>query len=707
MLFLAVTGGGSFHAGFFTVFADRDPAYELLLEQLGFPETYYEKLVDLHKQYPNWAFLPYKTGLTWDEALEGESGYRVNLTPNTGNYPTAFHATEEVDGNITFDFDRNAFVVMSAPYWVQASEEAIAYYMDPRNFLNEDEIFQFEYLAENPMQQTIDGVEKIFSGSFLSRAYVVKPTLYISDGFVSGIEPDMKKEEVLAMLSCDPEYRIRIWNADHTPKEDGAYIGTGDVITVSAGELLWGEDELPQDYIEPEYSTFNCVVYGDLDGNGMHTKRDYLFFKRHYKQYYLLEGPYLRAADADWDGDIDNRDRLFVKRAAYGYYPLEQREVTGTERKPDTPLALYGADGMTYAECLLALSEEYGVSPYMLAVRLRQEQGSSGTSALISGDVEGYEGYYNYYNFGASGVTEEEILRNGLNYAKESGWDSPVNALRGGAERIVEKYISAKQNTLYLQKFNVVKDGPYALYRHQYMQNLLAARNEGVRTAKVYEELGCKDNGYIFYIPVYENMPKEPAPKPAIDGNPNAYLQMLTIEEVETLEAETVATEKETGEDLSETSSETELSTPVSGEVAENESSEAAGTKEGTLEDTIPERTLPCLEPTFSRTVFSYEVHVDANVKSITFDAQAIANVFKNPEASGRGEMSACVDGAGKKDLSFGENTFSIRVTAGNGNVLTYEIHVFREQSDVSETSTLNEDPTQEASESAVAAEDP
>lgn len=671
---LAFICGGFFHAGIFTVFAERDPAYELLLQQLGFPESYYEKLTALHQEHPQWAFLPYQTGLDWEEAVNGESEYRLNLTPNTVNYPTSFHATSSVGGNLTFDYDQNAFVIQSAPNWVQASREAIAYYMDPRNFLTSEEIFQFEYLASNPMLQTLDGVEQIFFGTFMSRTYVVKPTLYIQDGLVTGIEPDTKKEDFFKLLACGPDKVIRIWNADRTAKEDGELIGTGDLVTVADGELLWDAPELPEDYEEPAYATYICVLYGDTDGDGTHTPRDYLYLKRHILDYYHLEEPYSFALDADLDGIMTFRDRLYVKRAAYGYYPIDQRRKNEAEKKPDDAYALYGADGLTYAECVVALSEEYGVSPYMLAVRLRQEQGTSGTGSLISGKVEGYEGYYNYFNFGAAGVTAEEIVQNGLEYAKENGWDSPVNAIRGGASRIVDKYISAGQYTLYLQKFNVIQYGQYPLYRHQYMQNLLAARNEAVRTASAYKELGCLDNGYIFYIPVYENMPEQPAPKPVNDGNPNPYLQILAIEAYET-EEETREEEPLTEESLTE-GSETEEGSPTG-------TSDEAGTLPE--EETLPEPTLPRLEPAFDRTVYRYDVYVEANVNSITLDAQAIANVLPNAAASGRGIASAQVEEAGKKELIYGENVFSIQVTAGNGRVLTYEVHVFREEPETKE----------------------
>lgn len=65
----------------------------------------------------------------------------------------------------------------------------------------------------------------------------------------------------------------------------------------------------------------------------------------------------------------------------------------------------------------IGAEENRQVSPFHLAARVLQEQGQ-GTSPLISGIYPGYEGYYNYFNVGASGSTNEQVIINGLNYAK-------------------------------------------------------------------------------------------------------------------------------------------------------------------------------------------------------------------------------------------------------------------------------------------------
>ena len=188
--------------------------------------------------------------------------------------------------------------------------------------------------------------------------------------------------------------------------------------------------------------------------------------------------------------------------------------------------------GKKYSDIIMEAAKANDVSPYMIASRLRQEQGTKGTSPLISGEEKGYEGYYNYFNVGASG-TGEEIVANGLKYAKNQGWDSIEKAILGGASFIKKEYVGINdkysvkgQLTGYLQKFD-----PYGwnLGSHQYMQNVTGHYSEASTTYNSYaSQIGYETFKYIFYIPVYSNMPTFTSLPPA--GNPNNYLSSLTVD---------------------------------------------------------------------------------------------------------------------------------------------------------------------------------
>ena len=147
------------------------------------------------------------------------------------------------------------------------------------------------------------------------------------------------------------------------------------------------------------------------------------------------------------------------------------------------------------------------MDPYFIASRLIQEQGRKGT--VLSQGYE-YEGMtvFNPFNIRATGNSSQEILENAAKYAFEQGWDTLEKGLLGGIEFVKEGYINRGQNTLYLQKFDIVdQDG--SLYTNQYMQNLLAPMSEANNMKDIYEFSNTVDSELNFIIPLYENMPEE------------------------------------------------------------------------------------------------------------------------------------------------------------------------------------------------------
>lgn len=186
-------------------------------------------------------------------------------------------------------------------------------------------------------------------------------------------------------------------------------------------------------------------------------------------------------------------------------------------------------DKGNYAETFMEVGKLSGASPYFLAARAKQELGING-SGSVSGTYPGYEGIYNFYNIGANDSSTGQAIANGLRWASSGTtymrpWTSIYKAMLGGAQYISTSYINKGQNTLYLQKFNVV----YApLYSHQYMTNVMAPTSEAKTQYNSYNRLGILDDRYVFYIPVYNNMPSSPASLPASAGNPNSYMKSLT-----------------------------------------------------------------------------------------------------------------------------------------------------------------------------------
>ncbi len=328
--------------------------FEKEMDRQNFPESYKPYLRQLKKEFPKWKFEAFHTGLTWDEVIDGESVLGYNLVQNNvDSVPSSWKSIDEG----AFDWVNNDWIPFSGDEYVQASESIISYFMDPRNFLNSENIFQFELLSYSE-SQTVSGVNAILKKSFM----------------------------------CNKEI---------------------------------------------------------------------------------------------------SRD-------------------------------------MTYADAFVEIGKKHGISPYLLAARVLQEQGPLGKSELISGSISGFEGYYNYFNIKAAGTTREEVVNNGLTKAKEEGWDSIYKSLEGGALFLGENYINKGQDVFYLQKFDVESEFE-GMYWHQYMQAVYGAFNEGNRVGRAYDEMGIKNQSFVFKIPVYKDMPSVACEKPFVDGNPNYKLSSLSV----------------------------------------------------------------------------------------------------------------------------------------------------------------------------------
>ncbi len=141
------------------VVALSEKDFEEQLTKQGFPESYKVFLRQLHSQYPYWQFAAFHTGLDWNAAVTGESKLGLNLISNAKS--EAWKSKEEG----AYDAATGKWTVFDGSTWVAASKEAIMYYMDPRNFLTTQGIYQFELLEYQPEYQTLQGIQQILKNT--------------------------------------------------------------------------------------------------------------------------------------------------------------------------------------------------------------------------------------------------------------------------------------------------------------------------------------------------------------------------------------------------------------------------------------------------------------------------------------------------------------------------------------------------------------
>lgn len=100
------------------------------LRAQGFSESYIEDLAALQKAHPNWKFVAFKTGIDFDDAVKGE----LSGTPTT--------------------------------------ETNLRAYLDPRNWLNEKYIFQFESIKKSDAVQSVSSVNAILKNTWMANSKI-------------------------------------------------------------------------------------------------------------------------------------------------------------------------------------------------------------------------------------------------------------------------------------------------------------------------------------------------------------------------------------------------------------------------------------------------------------------------------------------------------------------------------------------------------
>lgn len=177
---------------------NREPenSYETELEKAGFPSSYWDKLSALHKVHPNWNFIANKTNREWSYVTWAETGATKDGDISKSLLYAPGGSTDLIAGYLktdtynsstgqeAYNYKTNKFTMQDTGGFYAARQEMVAYFMDPRNFLNENFIFQFEILSSSSYQ-TKDVVESIFGNGYL-RQYAQN---YVDAGKNKNISP--------------------------------------------------------------------------------------------------------------------------------------------------------------------------------------------------------------------------------------------------------------------------------------------------------------------------------------------------------------------------------------------------------------------------------------------------------------------------------------------------------------------------------------
>jgi len=133
---------------------------------------------------------------------------------------------------------------------------------------------------------------------------------YVSDGTnISGIKVGSKANSLAnKMKEAASDINIKITDINGKEKTEEV-LATGDKVSISTVD---------------DSKIYTVLIYGDVDGNGLVDKLDYLAVLRHYYNYKKYTGVYSVAADVNRDAVVDKLDYLAILRDFYEYAKIEQ-----------------------------------------------------------------------------------------------------------------------------------------------------------------------------------------------------------------------------------------------------------------------------------------------------------------------------------------------------------------------------------------------
>ncbi len=138
-----------------------DQDFENYLDSQGFPLSYKRILRALHDTHPNWIFKAMQTNVDFTTAMYAEKN------------------VSSINGNELYYDKSSGDKVSTEPGWYLANNETVSYYLDPRNFLTEKYILQFENLqASSNYTETI--VQTVINNTFMAGVSILDNQSYAS-----------------------------------------------------------------------------------------------------------------------------------------------------------------------------------------------------------------------------------------------------------------------------------------------------------------------------------------------------------------------------------------------------------------------------------------------------------------------------------------------------------------------------------------------
>ncbi len=454
-----------------------DKEYCNTLKEAGFPSSYCPFLSYLHSKYPKWIFKAENTGVKFTDAVDNEE-YK-NLIEMSTKY---------------MEYLKSSSCGHDGCPWRTASDALVAYMLDPRNYLNEQNIFAFENLSYDSKYHTKSAIKSIVSGTYLD-----------NDTYAG------------YFLDAAKLYKVSPVHLAARVKQEG---GTNQNYDSVSGKVTTT--------IRTTNSGYVCTAFGKKDGNYFKINSGSIANVRANAN---IDAKSLKYSNGN-KMTVNKNDTLTLvstlKYNGLATNTVNVREKTNTSSKKlgsltkDTPVSLVSKEIIKGSNCTdgwYKINYKSGTG-YVCSSYINPEVGcKSGEWYNVKVD-KSLKSIYNFYNIGATG---DSPILNGLKtaagiigYEDGTPWNTRAKAIKYGASFIANGYINEGQDTLYYQKFNTGPNATATRYTHQYMENIMAPAGESLSTYETYSKLKLLNKAYVFKIPVYNSMPTQFTTHPPI-----------------------------------------------------------------------------------------------------------------------------------------------------------------------------------------------
>lgn len=152
----------------------EDMDFEKYLDSQKFPESYKAGLRELHKKYPKWVFVAQHVDTEWSTMVSKQNTQARSLIAKSSiSSWKSIETTVNADGTYSspyYNWETSTWYPWDGGNWVQSSKELLEYTLDPRNFLNETNVFMFEKLSFDANIHTEAGLKNIVAGTFMENS---------------------------------------------------------------------------------------------------------------------------------------------------------------------------------------------------------------------------------------------------------------------------------------------------------------------------------------------------------------------------------------------------------------------------------------------------------------------------------------------------------------------------------------------------------